>query len=164
MTAQRTRFALLCLVAAAALLGCRPAAIDDSPAQLVLGSWSASESIELFGRTLTSSVALTFTASQFTLDMDTQEGGVLEHRLDASGTYAVSGNPRTITLNLVSARQAADVLTAGADPANLADLSPADLADLATDFPAALSYTISGSSMTLTFPDAPALVFTKAGP
>lgn len=162
MNGKHVRFALLGLVMAGALLGCRPTTSEDDLARLILGSWTASEQVELFGRTLTSTVELVFTTSQVTLGVDTLDGGTLAHRLIASGVYSVSQSQGTISLSYTSARQTADVLAAGADPTDLADLSSEDLADLATDFPAALSCTIGQTSMTLRYAAAPDLVFTKA--
>jgi hypothetical protein len=164
MNGKHVRFALLGLAMAGALLGCPPEPSNIDIARLILGNWTASEQVELFGRTLTSTVDLAFTPSAVTLSVDILNGNTLEHRLTASGTYVVTQSQGTVSLSYASARQSADVLTPGADPASLADLSAEDLADLATDFPAALSCTIgaNGTSMTLGFADAPDLIFTKA--
>ena len=162
MKARYTRHILLGIVALTALLACPPAT-DNLPTESILGTWSASEQVELFGGTLTSAFELTFTASQVTLGVDTRDAaGRLLHRLTASGTYFVSENQPTVTLSFASAQQSADPVTADADPAILAELSPADLADLAGDFPSSLSYAISGTDMLLAFTGPPDLLFTKA--
>ena len=160
MKARYTRHVLLGLVALAALLACQPAA-DNGDLQSILGTWSASEQVEIFGRTIESSYEITFGTSGVTLGVDTLEAGSLVHRLTASGTYAVSESQGTVALSFASARQSADLVTADADPAILADLSPEDLTDLATDFPSSLSYAVSGTSLLLAFTAPPDLRFTK---
>jgi hypothetical protein len=161
MKKHYVRYTLLGVFALAALLACPPAT-DNVPTESIVGTWSASEQVELFDRTLTSTFELTFTASQVTLGVDTRDAaGALLHRLTASGTYTVPASQPTVTLSFVSAQQSADPLTTGSDPTSLADLSSDELADLATDFPSSLSYAITGTSMLLAFTGPPDLLFAK---
>lgn len=152
--------ALLAVLAVAGLVGCGDFG-GGGTEEGIVGTWTASESMELFSATLQSRFELTFTESQVRLVIDTTKGGVLEHRLEATGGYAYSPSLGTLGLTFQNALQTADVLTPGASAAALAALSAEDLADLAADFPAGLQCDLAASSLTLRFANAPDLAFTR---
>lgn len=147
---------------ALAATACRPSGGNDNLLQDLRGSWSAAESVELYGRSLLTSTTLTFGPTGASMVADTTESGALLHRLTAAGTYSVTETPATLTLSFGSARQSAAMDGGAFDAENLVDLTVDDLADLAADFPAGLTLSIAGTSLTLSFPDHPDLVFDRS--
>lgn len=146
------------LLLAVSLSGCRPGPGPGEETDL-RGTWTATDTVTVFGTTLVTDLGLSITDTAVTLTAVTSAADTVVHRLTATSSYTVTDE--TITFSYTGGLQSEDLGDGTFDVDTMVDLTEADLADLAVDFGGVRGYSLAQDTLVVDPDTAAELQFTR---
>ena len=162
-TTHRRRALKLYTVAAVAVVGsllsgCRegPGPGDEPDFR---GTWTAEDTVTVFGRTLVTQIELVITDADVTLTATTSEGESVVHRVTATGTYTFAQD--SVSFSYTGGQQSEDQGDGTFDVDTMVEIEEDDLSDLTTDLGGSHTYVLTDTTFTMDSGTTSELEFTK---